>query len=325
MATSDRSNKVLRNKYILLIIWIISFSILITCYVFVLLYPGQIPIRIQIPLLCVANIAAGFFFPITISKIIEFIRDQDIATVIWNFSSECSNAGLLMFYSSRKNEAESALERSFSDHKEGDILMVGPSLRLFLAPGLFFHEVIKMNLMQYERNGVKIRAVFSHLDKSRSLPIRAFVEEFNPDGMHPKGGSRKKFNWQSINFDDWDDISSKASFDLEKFCQVFYDKYGKLGKEYVCRCIGDLQNVQIGLNELNSKTKSGKVIEARKTICAPYCTAIIFPHICYFTPNLLYHSVPVDMPMLSFLRGGPPYDKILDHFKFVWWTGNPCM
>jgi len=324
MPKIDQYRKVLRHKYILLIIWIISFLILILSYIFALLYPGQIPKTIQIPLLCIVNLASGFFFPLTVSRIIEFIRDRDIATVIWDFSSECRDAGLLMFYSSRDNEiAKRALEKSFLEHNEGDILIVGPSLRLFFASDAYFRKEIENNLDKYEEKGVKIRAIYSHIDKNRSLPIRSYIEEFNPDGTHPEGKPRKKFIWQSINFNNWNGNCSKDKFSLDDFCRTYHEKFSKNFDNKYVRCIQDLKSVEIGLNELNSRTDGGKVIEARTTICAPYCTAIIFPNVCYFTPNLLYHSAPVNLPMLSFLRGGSVYDRILDHFKFLWWTGLP--
>jgi hypothetical protein len=321
MARTNHLKHDSRNKRNLLIIWASSLSVLIVCYVLVLIHPGKIPLRLQIPLFCIAYISAGLFFSITTSRIIHLIREQDAATILWNFSSNCADAGLQKFYASRENDAKIDLERRFNEHKKGDILLTGPSLRLFLAPGTYFYGVIYNNINRYDKYSVNIRVVNADVERNISLPIRAYVEEFNPNGEHPKGCHRKHFDWECENYDWIQSIHDIKDFNLLEFHKQFYTIYGNKAKER-SRCVSDLENVAIGISELNAKTETGTLIQARKSICAPYFTAVIFPDICYYTPNMLNSKVPVNMPMLSFLGGGPVYDKILTHFKFLWWSGE---
>lgn len=323
MAKVHRSKRVSQSKRYLLIIWVASLTTLIVTFIIVLIYPGEIPLRLQIPVFCMAYVSAGFFFSITTSGIIHKIRDQDTGTVLWDFSRNCADAGLQTFYSSRESGAKIDLERRFDKHKKGDILLTGPSLRLFLAPGTYFYRVIGSNIKRYATFGVNIRVVNADMEKNVSLPNRAFVEEFNPDGKHPKGGRRKHFDWECDTFDWNSSIHDIEGLNLPEFYSDFHSNYGSNARECKCRCVGDLESVVIGIRELNAQPETDRhIIYARKSICAPYFTAVIFPDICYYTPNMLFPKAPVDMPMLTFLAGGPVYDKILTHFKFLWWSGE---
>jgi hypothetical protein len=266
------------------------------------------------------QIAAGFFFPISIGQVMQWVRESDIATVLWNFSTDCRKAGLSRFYASRERNAKSDLEKAFDEHRKGDILLTGPSLRLFLNSTAHFFSVIRRNIIEYDRRGVTIRIVNADLKKNVSLPIRAFVEEFNPDGTHPRGRKREPFGWESDPSDWSSNIGDSGDISLTQFCERFHGEHRQksTGK---CRCANDLESVPTGINELNRDT-TRRVIHARRSICAPYFTAVIFPDICYYTPNMLYPTAPVNMPMLAFLRGGPVYDRVLTHFRFLWWSGE---
>ncbi len=322
MARVERFKSISKTKLILFTIWLVSFLVLTFCTIVIMAYPGPIPLKYKILLFFPLQVASGFFFPISIGKIIQWIRERDLATVLWNFISDCSDAGLSRFYASREKNAKIDLERRFREHKKGDILLTGPSLRLFLAPGAYFHAVIKDNIKSYETYGVNIRIVHADMERNVSVPIRAYVEEFNPDGRHPRGKHRVRLDWASDIFDWNRSIDDIKSFDLAEFYKDFYRKYGSAPSVYRCRCVSDLENVAGGIRELNATTEGGNVIRARQSMCAPYFTAVIFPDICYYTPNILHQEAPANMPMLAFLAGGPVYDKILTHFKFLWWSGE---
>lgn len=51
---------------------------------------------------------------------------------------------------------------------------------------------------------------------------------------------------------------------------------------------------------------------------APYCTVVIFPHVAYYSPNLLSETVPVRMPMIVFRSGSHAYDVLRESFEYLW-------
>ena len=62
----------------------------------------------------------------------------------------------------------------------------------------------------------------------------------------------------------------------------------------------------------------GSHIALRRFLPAPYCTAIIFPHVVYFSPNLLAPVVPVRLPMILFRSGSHGYDMLRLSFEHLW-------
>jgi hypothetical protein len=51
---------------------------------------------------------------------------------------------------------------------------------------------------------------------------------------------------------------------------------------------------------------------------APYCTLVIFPEKCYFSPNILARSAPVRLPMIVFSEGSHGYKKLNEYFEYLW-------
>lgn len=51
---------------------------------------------------------------------------------------------------------------------------------------------------------------------------------------------------------------------------------------------------------------------------APYCTLVIFPEKCYFSPNILARSAPVRLPMIVFREGSHGYKKLNEYFDYLW-------
>lgn len=300
----------------------VSFGLLVGTF-YVLMANEDLSMRHKVILIILLQLSGGFFFPITIGKVIQRIRHREVASVLWDFISECGRARLLRFYASREGNAEKDLKERFDNHRKGPILMTGPSLRLFFAPGSLFYSVINRNIGDYERAGVNILVVNADIKNNICLPIRCFVEEFEPDGKRRDAreeGPRAELPWMSDNFD-WNDSIEAGSYPgLVDFYSEFHDKWG-IDTRDPCRSLVDLRGAKVGIRELNSLTK-GRVIRKRTTICAPYFTAVIFPDVCFYTPNMLWPDAPVNMPMLTFQHGGPAYERILAHFKFLWWSGT---
>lgn len=323
MTKRQKSHNKPRPEVYLIIIAVTSFLVL-AFSTYLIVETPTVSTGKRIFCMFLIQISCGFFFTITIGKIIQWIHSRDNAAILWDFISECGEAGLQKFYASREGSAKKDLGERFKKHKRGDILMMGASLREFLSHNGYFYEIIKECVPQYDRFGVTIRAINSAMGKNRSLPIRAFVEEFEPNGELPggvEGKSREKFCFQTDSFDWTSTIVSTNSLDLENFINNFYDLYGKGGQKETCRCINDLNDVLTGIRQLNSQIER-RLIHARTSKFEPYFTAVIFPDICYYTPNLLSPDHPVNMPMLSFVSGKMTYQKIIEHFKFLWWSGE---
>lgn len=51
---------------------------------------------------------------------------------------------------------------------------------------------------------------------------------------------------------------------------------------------------------------------------APYCTCIIFPSKCYFSPNILSEDPPVRLPMIIFSANSHAYTKLEQYFDYLW-------
>jgi hypothetical protein len=51
---------------------------------------------------------------------------------------------------------------------------------------------------------------------------------------------------------------------------------------------------------------------------APYCTAVIFPDKCYFSPNILSKEVPVRLPMIVFRSDSHACDVLRKYFDYLW-------
>lgn len=269
-----------------------------------------------------AQVSSAFFFPIVIGGIVRWLRQQDIASALWEFVSACGEAGLEHFHVSRQGQAEKDLESRLREHNKGRILLTGPSLRLFFAPGSVFHQVFMDMREKYLAGDVEILVVNADPKRNRSLPVRSFVEDFNPDWEYPERNTRAPLPWVSDTFD-WHKTADSVGSNFLKFCDEFYEKhyYHQIGEETrKCRCVSDLENVAHGISQLNRGARR-PFVHLRTTVCAPYFTAVIFPDACFYSPNILYPEPPVNMPNFVFRRGFPPYQKVLTHFKFIWWSG----
>lgn len=78
--------------------------------------------------------------------------------------------------------------------------------------------------------------------------------------------------------------------------------------------IASIQN----LNRLYGKSS----VEYNLYLSAPYCTAVIFPDKCYFSPNLLSQVAPVRLPMIVFGMNSHGYEKINYYFDYLWSTST---
>ncbi len=255
------------------------------------------------------QVGGAFFFAISAGYIIEKIRDIKGFSVLWSFSQEFRQAGILAFYSNRDNEAEKNLKEAFAEHKRGEVLMAGASLRKFLVREYPFYLGIR-NMLTKKDNSVRVRALFCSPDSNDELPVRAFVEEFNQDGKF----GEDPYDWEK-----------EIDFPFREFKEQFYKKYGiKAPSDEKLKIIDDLVSTRKGISTLNRASKNTKnSIKSREIKSAPYCTVIIFPDKAFYTPNLLYYQPPVNMTTLVFHKSSDTYNKLKYYFEFLWWANDP--
>jgi len=51
---------------------------------------------------------------------------------------------------------------------------------------------------------------------------------------------------------------------------------------------------------------------------APYCTMVLFPDRCFFSPNILSETTPVRLPMIVFRAGSHGYRALERYFEYLW-------
>jgi hypothetical protein len=72
----------------------------------------------------------------------------------------------------------------------------------------------------------------------------------------------------------------------------------------------------------NLSKEVGEHLTLRQFTPAPYCTAVIFPHVAYFSPNILAPEAPVRLPMVLFRSGSHGYKMVHASFEFLWNHGE---
>jgi hypothetical protein len=83
----------------------------------------------------------------------------------------------------------------------------------------------------------------------------------------------------------------------------------------------DISNTIGNIRLLNQQVKSDIIEDSYYESC-PYCTLVIFPDKCYYSPNLLSPSVPVKLPMIIFKKNSHGYDILNEYFEYMWVNKN---
>lgn len=254
------------------------------------------------------QMGGAFFFALTAGYVSDALQQAKGYHSGRMFEEENRKAGLLNFYADRDGGAKTDLDKAFEVQEEGEVLMIGASLRKFFASGQPHEKAVKKLL---GRNGVSVRAVFSNPEGNRELPVRSFIEVFNRGAYSPKVG-KGTF-----------DMKEEIDFDFDDFVENFYKKYG-VNKSHT-RTIDDLIAAKRGVEEDLSYVAegAGSSIKHRLSNSAPYCTVIIFPDKAFYTPNLLSKKMPVNFPTLVFEKPSEVYERLVEYFEFQWWVSDP--
>lgn len=297
-----------RFKIIKVAAWAVSAAAFIAALVFTT-DPQKSPLS-SIYTNILLQAGGAFFFALTVGWVVDRVRDIEGYSVLWLFSQEFREAGVLAFYADRANYAEKALEDAFKKQGAGEILMAGASLRLFLAPGLHFYQPVEKLLGRRHTFPLTVRALSCSPEHNYELPLRSFIEEFNQDKTFPKSDV---FDW-----------NKKLDFVFEEFESSFFDTHGIYApSEQRVRVVHDLESTRAGVKALQGAGKRvGNHLHHREFKFAPYCTVIIFPDRAFYTPNLLSSQVPVNLPMIVFHKTSDSYAKLKDYFELLWWVSE---
>jgi hypothetical protein len=202
----------------------------------------------------------------------EIVKNVPIQLQVFKDFSE---GGILRVYKDRERSnnpenAENDLKTAFKEHNNGEVKLIGVTLRVFFntaAP--FYQDITEIVRRAQVEKSIKIKAIISHPD-SYEVAARAEIEE-------------------------------PISTDLKDSL-------------IVREISGFVKNV----HNLNNSYPRHDVIDFHYCMSAPYCTAIIFPDKCYFSPNLLCKTAPVRLPMIIFKAGSHGYLVINEYFEYNW-------
>jgi hypothetical protein len=87
-------------------------------------------------------------------------------------------------------------------------------------------------------------------------------------------------------------------------------------KDVTAQIVRDIESTVASVQRLVAE--HGPRVELRQFKQAPYCTAILFPHVAYFAPNILAPIAPVRLPMILFRHGSHAYQMLELSFQHLW-------
>lgn len=85
----------------------------------------------------------------------------------------------------------------------------------------------------------------------------------------------------------------------------------------------DIKKTIASMHNLN-KDVGTNIIEYGCYSSAPYCTLIMFPDKCYFSPNILSTHAPSRLPMIVFKVGSHGYEVLEHYFDHLWANKIEC-
>lgn len=128
------------------------------------------------------SLGSAIVFPILVTFAYDRLREQWLGDEVWRLFNELSDAGISRVYKDReangnKDNAQTRLAEEFLAHHDGEILIMGPTLRVFFNPlGPFYHDIERM--FRASNGATRMRALIERAD-SPAVWERTSIEEPN--------------------------------------------------------------------------------------------------------------------------------------------------
>lgn len=157
------------TKFLVLVAGLSAMVFLIGC-TFGVLATERIWVIVGITL---QSLGAAILFPVIVSFLYDRMRENWFGDEVWRIFTELADAGIQRIYqhreaSTRSDNAQVRLLRELESVEEGEVLMLGPTLRVFFNPlGPFFPAIAAM--CSSPARGVQIRALVSNPDSESAL------------------------------------------------------------------------------------------------------------------------------------------------------------
>lgn len=143
------------------------------------------------------SLGSAVLFPILVSFSYDRLKEKWLGDEVWRIFNELSDAGISRVYkdretSPRRDNAQTRLSEEFRSFENGEILMMGVSLRVFFNPlGPFYRDIETM----LRETGGRVRS-------GRSSAIR-------PTPMFPSGPRSKRSDEAPSTPRSWSATSSR--------------------------------------------------------------------------------------------------------------------
>ena len=161
---SESSYRILFSDTYIVILGILSL-LLIILSAYLSVFAPQATYWLVISVL-MGTIGSTIFFPLMLGFYLDHLKEEKECTLIWAIFKEFYEGGILRVYKNRfknnnEENGENDLMNAFINHKNGEIKMVGVSLRYFFHETAVLYNPIK-DLCEAQNNNVKIKALVSH-------------------------------------------------------------------------------------------------------------------------------------------------------------------
>lgn len=269
MFDGDIKNPLFSDKYTILILISSLFILVISIILGYFSRDNQILFLVSIML---TTISSSIFFPLIIGYYYEELKNKKVTERIDNFYKTLTDSGIIRIYKDREwnsinnDNAFTQLSQALLAHNNGEIKMIGVSLRVFYNQMGPYHDNIKKLCGKHKANPeINIKVLICKID-SPEVFNRGKIE--SPNQVTPL-------------------------------------------------IIDDIEKTMKMIENLNYKYGENAVL-LKNYISAPYCTLIIFPDKCFFSPNILSYESPVGLPMIVFNSESHAYIKLTEYFDYIW-------